>query len=319
MAATSSDKQRFERYSRVVNAAAARDAFTLADVKLACAEEPAVFVTRIVGSLEDDGLLKRSGTTANPEFRWAVDRGEFSAAGWIEKKIYTNRITRAPIEDRPRERFLEQGPQETRLADLLAILIRTGRGGDSAVQAGEKIAADFRERLEDLAHAGCGELKEITPAVGPAAYCQIMAGIELGRRVAQAAEARRPTKIGGSRDAIAFCQQRFARLAEDGAQEEFHIVTLDTKNQTINTHRVSIGTLDQTIVHPREVFRPAIKDAAKSIILVHNHPSGDPTPSDKDRIVTSRLEEAARTVDIQILDHIIVARNGAVSLKEAGL
>ncbi len=316
MAATSNDRKRFARYARVVNAVALRDEFTLDQIKDACAEEQARFVTGMVRQLERDGLLQRSGTKSNPEFRWTVGRESFSASSWIDSKIYNDRLTRAPLSDRPRERLLSLGPQELRLAELLAILIRSGRGGDSALQAGEKIVAHYSDRLDELARAGRGELKEISPAVGEMAYCQIMAGIELGRRAVRASEGRRQTKIGGSQDAIAYCQQRFARLAQDGAQEEFHIVTLDTKNQTINTHRVSLGALDQTIVHPREVFRPAIKDAAKSIVLVHNHPSGDPTPSEQDRNVTTRLEEAGRTVGIQVLDHIIVARNGAVSLRE---
>ncbi len=318
MPASTDDQKRFARYSRVVEAAASQDTFTLADVKHVCAEERAAFVTQIVGKLAADGILKRSGTKSNPQFQWDANRDKFSAVQWIDSKIYNNRIKLAPIDERPRERLLSQGPQALRLADLLAILISAGRGGDSALQAGEKIAARFSDRLDELTHAGRGELKHITPAVGNAVYCQIMAGIELGRRVVQANESRRSAKIGGSRDAIEFCQHKFARLAADGAQEEFHIVTLDTKNQTINTHRISLGALDQTIVHPREVFRAAIKDAAKSIVLVHNHPSGDPTPSEQDRAVTARLEEAGQIVGIQVLDHIIVARNGAVSLQEVG-
>jgi DNA repair protein RadC len=316
MPPTTSDEQRYQRYARIVSAVASRDAFTLAEAKDACAEEQAHFVTQLVHKLEEDGLLQRTGSKSNPEFRWVGDRNEFAAARWIESKIYNDRITRAPMDDRPRERLLKLGPQDLRLAELLAILIRAGRGGDSALQAGEKIAAHYSNGLEELARAGRGELKAITPAVGDAAYCQIMAAVELGRRVARAAETRRQAKIGGSQDAIAFCRERFARLAEDGAQEEFHIVTLNTKNQTIGTHRISLGALDQTLVHPREVFRAAIKDAAKSILLVHNHPSGDPTPSEQDRTLTTRLEEAGRLVGIQVVDHIIVARDGALSLRE---
>ncbi len=318
MPSTSNDKKRLERYARVVQAVAAQDSFTLDDVKGICAEEQAGFVTRIVRQLEKDGHLTRSGKKSNPEFLWTGNRDGDFASRWIDSKICNDRITRAPVDDRPRERLLSQGAQDLRLAELLAILIRAGRGGDSALQAGEKIAAHYCDGLEELLRAGRGDLKAITPAVGETVYCQIMAGIELGRRVLQAAESRRQVKIGGTDDAIAFCRARFARLAEHGDQEEFHVVTLDTKNQTIGTHRVSLGSLDQTVVHPREVFRPAIKDAAKSVLLVHNHPSGDPTPSEKDRILTRRLEEAGKTLGIQVLDHIIVARNGAVSLRECG-
>ena len=137
------DKQRYERYERIVRAVASRDAFTLAEAKDACAEEQANFVTRLVRQLEADGLLARSGTKSNPEYRWIGDRNEFSAAHWIESKIYNDRMTRAPVDDRPRERLLTRGPEDLRLAELLAILIRAGRGGDSALQAGEKIAAHF--------------------------------------------------------------------------------------------------------------------------------------------------------------------------------
>jgi DNA repair protein RadC len=222
------------------------------------------------------------------------------------------------LADRPRERLLSQGPATLRTAELLAILIRSGRAGESALQAGEKIAARLADQLERLADAARGELKAVTTALGETAYCQIMAGLELGRRVEQARTERQqsPRRITGSEDALKYCREHFARIATDATQEEFHIVCLDTRNQVIGTHRISVGSLDRTLVHPREVFRPAIKDAAKAIILVHNHPSGDPSPSDDDFTLTSRLEDAGKTVGIGILDHIVVARSGAVSIRE---
>jgi DNA repair protein RadC len=213
---------------------------------------------------------------------------------------------------------LALGAAKLRTAELLAILVRSGRPGESALQAGEKIAARYGNDLGGLADVGRGELKEASPAVGETAYCQIMAGIELGRRVAEAANEREKLsgRISSTADALAYCRGAFRRLVADGTQEEFHIVTLSTKNEVINTHQISVGLLDQSAVHPREVFRPAIRDAAKSVILVHNHPSGDPTPSDQDIKVTRRLEGAGDTVGIAVLDHIIVARNGAVSVRE---
>jgi DNA repair protein RadC len=205
-----------------------------------------------------------------------------------------------------------------RTAELLAILIRSGRTGESALQAGEKVAARYGEQLERLPEAGRGGLKAVTAVVGETAYCQIMAGIELGRRVAQAQNARQQhsRRLLGSADAVQFCREHFARLACDGVQEEFHVVCLDTKNHVLGTHRTSVGTLDRSLIHPREVFRPAIKDAAKAILLVHNHPSGDPTPSDDDLTLTSRLEEAGKTLGIGVLDHVVVARDGATSIQE---
>lgn len=227
------------------------------------------------------------------------------------------KIAESPVEDRPRERLLKAGAENLRLAELLAILIRTGRKGESALQSGEKLAAYFRDKLEKISDAQPRELKEISTVVAKTAYCQIMAGIELGRRVAVAKECSRPPrKISGSQDAIDFCEERFRRLIADAHREEFHIICLDTKNQVIDTHQISVGTLDASLVHPREVFRPAIKDAASSIILVHNHPSGDPTPSREDQAVTLRLEECGKTLGIDVLDHVVLGSFRSVSIRE---
>lgn len=228
------------------------------------------------------------------------------------------RLTETPAADRPRERLLALGAPALRTAELVAILVRSGLRGESALQAGEKVAARFATEFERLADAGRGELKAVSPAIGDAAFCQIMAGIELGRRVAEARKDRQQPgrRILGSADALEYCRYAFSRLAADGAQEEFHIVCLDAKSQVVGKHPISVGSLDRSLVHPREVFRPAIKDAAKAILLVHNHPSGDPTPSADDLILTSRLEDAGKTVGIEVLDHIVVARHGASSIRE---
>jgi DNA repair protein RadC len=318
MAAKTSEQKRYQRYQMILAATLDHDEFRLADIKNACAEELPAFVTRVVGELEKEGWLDCTGTRAKPVFRWSQRREEFSGSRWIASKIYGAQIPRAPAEDRPRERLLALGAAKLRTAELLAILVRTGRPGESALQAGEKIAARYRQDPGSLADAGQGELKDASPAVGESAYCQIMAGIELGRRVVAAARGRerQSGRIRSTADALTHCREAFDRLLTDGTQEEFHIVTLSTKNEVINTHQISVGLLDQSAVHPREVFRPAIRDAAKSVILVHNHPSGDPTPSQQDIKVTRRLEAAGDTVGIGVLDHIIVARNGAVSVRE---
>ncbi len=229
-------------------------------------------------------------------------------------------IAESPEQDRPRERLINIGAEHLRLAELIAILIRSGRPGESAVSAGEKVAAKFCQNLENLSGAAAGELKEISPAVAKTAYCQIMAGIELGRRVAEAKGNRQSVRrIGGCQDAKDYCLTQFSRLAKDACREEFHIVCLDTKNQIIGTHQISVGTLDASLVHPREVFRPAIKDSASSIILVHNHPSGDPTPSKEDIAVTRRLEDCGKTLGIDVLDHIVLGDNCGISIREANL
>ncbi|BAM04988.1 hypothetical protein PSMK_28290 [Phycisphaera mikurensis NBRC 102666] len=247
--------------------------------------------------------------------RWNRARGPFDADAWLDAKLAGDRVAERPAGERPRERLLESGVGLLSNADLLAVLIRSGRPGESAITAGDKLSRAFADRLTALPHAGREELKALSCAVNITAYCAILAGIELGRRVAVAAEAEPAAQITGTASAVNFCRRRFARLAADGVQEEFHLVTLDTRHHVIGTHRVTVGTLDASLVHPREVFRPAIRDAAAAVLLVHNHPSGDPTPSPEDHAVTRRMEAAGRTVGIDVLDHVIVARSGCFSVR----
>ena len=233
------------------------------------------------------------------------------------KKLKTLTVAETPVKDRPRERLISVGAENLRLAELLAILIRVGRPGESAMQAGEKLAAKFSQSLDKLPDAQLPELKDVAGSVAKSAYCQIMAGIEVGRRVAESKVDRNHKKrISSTEDAKSFCEDRFARLIADAHREEFHIVTLDTKNHVIDTHQISVGTLDASLVHPREVYRPAIKDAASSIILVHNHPSGDPTPSREDFAVTKRLEQAGENLGIDVLDHIVLGAFKSISIRE---
>ena len=187
--------------------------------------------------------------------------------------------------------------------ELLELLLRSA---DRAEQILKEIP------LEKLDQAHRNEL-ELTPK----AYERLQVSIELGRRIQESkTKFRTIVKINGSADAIAFCQRHFSRLITDCLQEEFHVVTLDTKNQLIDSHKVTVGTLDASLVHPREVFRRAIKDAASSVILVHNHPSGDPTPSREDIAVTDRLTEVGKTIGIDVLDHIVLGKGRGVSIRE---
>ncbi len=307
---------RLERYRSVVEVIAEQPYFELDDVKLRCAHETPAFITRFINQLHDDGWLVREQAT-KPSFTWQRRPDELLTSNWLEQKFCGLTVNSAPASDRPRERLLAYGARSLKLSELVAILIRTGRQGESAVQAGERVVEAFKEKMDKLLDALPGELKEVSSVIANTAYCQIMAGIELGRRITEIKHLNRaPTKIKSTADAIAFCQSRFYRLAHDSTKEEFHIVTLDTKNQVIDTHQVSVGTLDASLVHPREVFRAAIKDAASSILLVHNHPSGDPTPSREDQAVTDRLEEGGTVLGIRVLDHIIVTPFRCVSLKE---
>lgn len=289
--------------------------FELADIHRACAGERPAFVTRLVNELVECGwIVREAGPSQN--YQWNTSRGEFSASRWIDEKLFGSQIKESPEQDRPRERLLAVGAENLRVAELLAILIRSGRPGESAVMAGENVAREFDGRFQDLVGAGRAELKSISSAVEKTAYCQIMAGIELGRRIAALSDRPAVTRIKSSADAVAFCRRHFARLVSDSRQEEFHVVTLDTKNQVIDTHRITIGTLNASLVHPREVFRAAIKDSAASVILVHNHPSGDSTPSSEDLAVTRRLESAGELLDIKVLDHIVLGSSSGTSIRE---
>ncbi len=237
---------------------------------------------------------------------------------WIDQQIHGNQVRESPLSSRPRERLLRNGAAALSEADLLAILIRVGVPKESAVTGGQRIANRFADRIEALADCSQVELRQISPAATQASYAQIMAGIELGRRIATIESTRRATstRITSTREAIDYCRHRFARLASDGRQEQFHIVTLDTKHKPIQNHCITVGTLDASLVHPREVFRPAIRDAASAILLVHNHPSGDPTPSREDHRVTEQLTEAGHLLGIEVLDHIVVAREDCLSIRE---
>ena len=309
-------EKRYARYRPVIEHVANEAEVDLANVQAACAPESPTFVTRVVNELAKQGWLVRE--KPDVAFRWNLDKGQFKSSAWLDQKLFGTQIKAGPQNERPRERLLSVGVDQLSTSELIAILIRSGRPGESAVMAGQKLAKAFDQKLDRLPAAGRSELKSISVAVEKTAYCQIMAGIELGRRIAASQQTKSPTKIGGSDDAITFCQNHFHRLVTDAQHEEFHIVTLDTKNQVIDSHQITVGTLDASLVHPRKVFRSAIKDMASSIILVHNHPSGDPTPSREDIAVTDRLTEAGKIIGIDVLDHIVLGQPKCVSIRSAG-
>lgn len=309
----SSSSKRYLRYKRVIEWTVQQPEFILEEVKSACPDELPAFVTRLVRDLEKQGWIIKEPTSDS--YRWNPSK-PFVINRWLDDKLFGTQIKESPEQERPREKLLARGVEQLSNSELIAILVRSGRPGESAVMAGQKVAKAFDGRLELLPSAGRAELKEISCAVEKTAYCQIMAGIELGRRVAALSDDQLMHKISSSAEAIQFCQNHFSRLIAAGKQEEFHIVTLDTKNQVIDTHCITVGTLDASLVHPREVFRAAIKDAASSVILVHNHPSGDPTPSREDIAVTRRLMESGTLIGIDVLDHIVLGRPTSISIQE---
>jgi len=221
-------------------------------------------------------------------------------------------IRQMPPEERPTERFLELGPEAISTAELLAIIIRCGRRGESAVDVASRVLSYFGSARR-LATASVAELSDI-PGIGSVRSVQIQAAIELGRRVLLSEGELRPA--AANPHDVADLLMPGMRYLE---KEEFRAVFLDTRNRVIDTATISVGTLNSSIVHPREVFRAAIKAGSAALILVHNHPSGDPSPSPEDLAITKRLVRAGSMLGIEVLDHIIIGDNVYVSLREKGL
>jgi len=204
------------------------------------------------------------------------------------------------------------GPAALSNAELLAILLGTGTRSESAVGLAHRILAETGG-LRSLVEAGPGQLMGIKGG-GAAKAMQIRAGLELGRRLARSVRSETAT-IRSPQDIAALLTEEMRYLPK----EHFVCLFLNTKNQVLAQETLSIGSLNASIVHPREVFRAAIARGAASIACAHNHPSGDPTPSPQDLEITKRLVAAGEIVGIDVLDHLIIGEKGYVSLKEQGL
>ncbi|MCC7439687.1 MAG: DNA repair protein RadC [Armatimonadetes bacterium] len=213
--------------------------------------------------------------------------------------------------EQPRERLMNLGALALSDAELLAILLRTGRQGEDVLQLSRRLVNSF-SNLTELSRRDYRELQNIT-GIGPTKAVTLAAAFELGRRVKSAAFTSRPT-ITSPADAAGFIGPRLRDLQK----EQFHVLMLNTANQVIRTEMVSEGNLNSSIVHPREVFRTAIIESAAAIIGVHNHPSGNPTPSREDINITRQLVEAGKIIGITFHDHLIIAGEEYVSLAEQG-
>ena len=219
-----------------------------------------------------------------------------------------------PEEERPRERLLTAGAASLSNTELLAVLLRTGVKDDSVLHVAEKVLALYKERgLSAITQMSAQELSSIK-GVGMAKAATILAAVELGRRLAlKAAEQR--TVVHGPADAAGYAMPRF-RFER---KEHFAVLLLNAKNHILALKTISVGTLTSSIAHPREVFQAAIEQAAAAVILVHNHPSGDPTPSAEDLALTRRMAEAGEVMGIPVIDHIILGYDKFISLKEEGM
>jgi DNA repair protein RadC len=227
------------------------------------------------------------------------------------KEAYTTyRITDLDQAERPRERLAKLGPQALSTAELLAILLRVGVAGENAVQVGQRLL----QSLGGLAGLQRASYEEVCSqhGVGPAKAAQIKAAIELGRRLVVEAPEERPA-IHSPADAATLVQYEMSALE----QEELRVILLDTRNRVIDIASVYRGSLNSSQVRVGELFKTAIRRNCAALIVVHNHPSGDPAPSPV--AITRALVQAGKLLDVEVLDHLVIGRGRYVSLKERGL
>jgi DNA repair protein RadC len=218
-----------------------------------------------------------------------------------------------PVGERPRERLLKLGSEALSAQEILSVILGRGTKGESVMMTSQKLLSRFGN-LKGVANASVEELVQ-TSGIGLAKATQIKAAVEFSRRLeADAGEKPRPI-LKSPEDVIGEVRSQL----KGKKKEHFLVLCLDTRNRLINRRLVSTGSLDTSIVHPREVFKEAVSSCAASVIFAHNHPSGDPEPSKEDIELTKRLARAGEIVGIDVLDHIIVCDEGFVSLKARNL
>lgn len=222
-------------------------------------------------------------------------------------------IRELPPAERPRERLKQLGVQALSTAELLAIVVGSGAGGRSALAVGQALLHEAAGSLRRLAARPVAALTAVA-GVGTARAVAIHASLELGRRMV-GEDREDGVPIRSPRDVHA----AYASRLEDLPVEEFHVAILDAQHRLERDLTITRGILNSSLVHPREVFREVIAERAAAVILVHNHPSGDPTPSADDRAVTDQLAAAGRLLDIPVHDHVIIGRGRYMSFAEAGL
>ncbi|MBN2794892.1 MAG: DNA repair protein RadC [Clostridia bacterium] len=213
-------------------------------------------------------------------------------------------------QERPREKLLAHGVASLSHAELLAIILRSGSHDESAIGLGQKVIQQLDHGLNSLSSVTVEELISLK-GIGAAKACQILAAIELGKRVSQS---EKPIlgRIHSPSSVVSFFQKKL----KHENKEMFIVVYLNTKHVITSYDVISIGSLNASIVHPREVFNKAIKKSAAGILLIHNHPSGYPDPSLEDKKITQRLKEAGELIGIQVVDHLIVCDQEYYSFKE---
>lgn len=220
------------------------------------------------------------------------------------------KIKDLPKSDRPREKLIAKGAENLKDSELLAILLRTGKAGKNVIEVASQILTKYsKKRLLQMTYQDLVKIGGIDSAKATT----LLAAFELARRALEVNDANLPT-INNAKDAA-------AQLSDirDLKKEHFVVLYLNAKNQLVHKDTISMGTLNANLVHPREVFEPALKNSAAQIVAAHNHPSGDPKPSEDDLEITKRLTEAGKMMGVEMMDHIIVSKNGHFSFKEEKL
>ncbi|HXG35352.1 MAG TPA: DNA repair protein RadC [Dehalococcoidia bacterium] len=225
---------------------------------------------------------------------------------------YTTLIRDMPASERPRERLQQYGAEALSNGELLAILLRVGTNRESAISQANRLLSRY-QGLSGLGRATFGELRS-EYGVGEAKAAQIKAALELGKRLLATQPEERPT-VKSPQEVANLLSGEMALLE----QEHLRVIMLNTRNHVLSVREIYKGNVNSAVVRIGEIFRDPIRDQATAIIIVHNHPSGDPAPSPDDIALTARVYEAGNLLSIDLLDHVILARNGYFSLREHGL
>jgi DNA repair protein RadC len=214
--------------------------------------------------------------------------------------------------DRPREKLLDQGAAALSVVELLAVLLRTGTAGETVLDQARAVLDAASHSLQGLAALGLPDLCRVK-GIGPAKAAQLLALVEIAKRFGQE-EFAPGAPFKGSHDVYAHFRERLAHERH----EQFYAVLLDNKHRKLKDVCISQGSLTASIVHPRDVYLPVIREAAAAVIFVHNHPSGDPTPSAEDLEITRRLRQVGDIVGVRVLDHVVIGRGRYVSFVDDG-
>ncbi len=219
-----------------------------------------------------------------------------------------------PEEDRPREKLLDRGAEALTDAELLAIILRTGNAstGESALDHARFLLTQFGD-LKGIDGATIAELRAVK-GIGPAKTAQLKAGLEIGRRMGQV-----KWEVGQTLGSSQEVYRHFRERLEKEKREIFYVVLLTNKNRKIREVKVSEGSLTASLVHPREVYNPVIRESAAAVIFVHNHPSGDPAPSPEDLEITRRLKEVGEVMGVRVLDHVVIGHDRYYSFSDRGV